>query len=74
MQSVLIDIGLILIQMQEDSQSLYSIGLTFLSAFEAFSSGRMLGRLLSLYLDSLLPKLMNQKDIPTDTKKSPESE
>ncbi|RCI06289.1 hypothetical protein CU098_009425 [Rhizopus stolonifer] len=72
MQSVLIDIGLILIQMQEDSQSLYSIGLTFLSAFEAFSSGRMLGRLLSLYLDSLLPKLMNQKDIPTDTKKSPE--
>ncbi|KAG1524828.1 hypothetical protein G6F52_003864 [Rhizopus delemar] len=74
MQSVLIDIGLILIQIQEDTIGLYSIGLTFLPAFEAFSSGPMLGKLLSLYLDSLLPKLIHQKDAhnsitENDTKK-----
>ncbi|KAI9256704.1 hypothetical protein BY458DRAFT_304271 [Sporodiniella umbellata] len=72
MQSVLIDIGLILIQMQEDAMSLYSIGLTYLPAFEAFSSGPMLGKLMSLYLDSLLPKIIRQKDALNDTKKTPE--
>jgi hypothetical protein len=78
MQSVLIDIGLILIQIQEDTIGLYNIGLTFLPAFEAFSSGPMLGKLLSLYLDSLLPKLIHQKDAHTpitenDTKRPSQS-
>lgn len=66
MQSILIDIGLILIQMIDDTHSLYDVGLVFLPAFEAFSNGPMLGKLLSLYLDTLLPRLMSH-DISHNT-------
>ncbi|KAI7905964.1 uncharacterized protein BX663DRAFT_247120 [Cokeromyces recurvatus] len=62
MQAILIDIALILVQIRDDSAGLYHIGTLFLPAFESFSDGQMLGRLLSFFLDSLLPKLMKCKD------------
>ncbi|KAI8638881.1 hypothetical protein BD408DRAFT_10549 [Parasitella parasitica] len=64
MQTILIDIALILVQIRDDSAGLYHIGTVFLPAFEAFSDGSMLGKLLSLFLDSLLPKLIKLKDEP----------
>lgn len=64
MQTILIDIALLLVQIRDDSAGLYHIGTVFLPAFEAFSDGNMLGKLLSLFLDSLLPKLMKLKDEP----------
>ncbi|KAK4518369.1 uncharacterized protein ATC70_001722 [Mucor velutinosus] len=64
MQTILIDIALLLVQIRDDSTGLYHIGTVFLPAFEAFSDGNMLGKLLSLFLDSLLPKLMKLKDEP----------
>ncbi|KAL7315393.1 hypothetical protein PS15m_004620 [Mucor circinelloides] len=70
MQTILIDIALILVQMRDDSTGLYHIGTVFLPAFEAFSDGNMLGKLLSLFLDSLLPKLMKLKDEPNKPRPS----
>lgn len=64
MQTILIDIALLLVQIRDDSTGLYHIGSVFLPAFEAFSNGNLLGKLLSLYLDNLLPKLMKCKDEP----------
>jgi hypothetical protein len=64
MQTILIDIALVLVQIRDDSAGLYHIGTVFLPAFEAFSEGNMLGKLLSLFLDTLLPKLMKLKDEP----------
>jgi hypothetical protein len=80
MQTILIDIALLLVQIRDDSSGLYHIGTVFLPAFEAFSDGNMLGKLLSLYLDNLLPKLMKCKEEPksqaaaTEPKKSPKSD
>lgn len=64
MQTILVDIAILLVQIREDSAGLYSIGTVYLPAFEAFSEGNMLGKLLSMYLDNLLPKLMKCKDEP----------
>lgn len=64
MQSMLIDIALVLVQIRDDSAGLYQIGTVYLPAFESFSDGTMLGKLLSLFLDSLLPKLIKCKDEP----------
>jgi hypothetical protein len=64
MQTILIDIALLLVQVCDDSAGLFHIGNVFLPAFEAFSGGNMLGKLLALFLDSLLPKLMKCKDEP----------
>ncbi|KAI8094315.1 hypothetical protein BDF21DRAFT_91819 [Thamnidium elegans] len=79
MQTILIDIAVLLVQIRDDSNGLYHIGSVFLPAFEAFSDGAMLGKLLSMYLDNLLPKLMSCKDEPktqavAESKKSPRSE
>lgn len=79
MQTILIDIALVLVQIRDDSNGLYQIGSVFLPAFEAFSDGTMLGKLLSMYLDNLLPKLMSCKDEPkpqaaAESKKSPRNE
>lgn len=77
MQTILIDIALILVQIRDDSAGLYHIGTVYLPAFESFSDGTMLGKLLSLFLDSLLPKLMKCKDEPKklpDQRKSTRSE
>lgn len=79
MQTILIDIAVLLVQIRDDSNGLYHIGSVFLPAFEAFSDGAMLGKLLSMYLDNLLPKLMSCKDEPkslavNESKKSPRSE
>jgi hypothetical protein len=79
MQTILVDIAILLVQIRDDSTGLYHIGTVFLPAFEAFSDGNMLGKLLSLYLDNLLPKLMKCKDEPksqptTEIKKSPKSD
>lgn len=78
MQTILIDIALLLVQIRDDPAGLYHIGTVFLPAFEAFSDGNMLGKLLSLYLDNLLPKLMKCKDEPKshtiEPKKSPKSD
>ncbi|KAI8967150.1 hypothetical protein BDF20DRAFT_908514 [Mycotypha africana] len=65
MQSVLVDIGNLLIQIGHDSSTLYHVGTEFLPAFETFSEGQMLGKLLAMYLDNLLPKLMYLKDNPS---------
>ncbi|KAL9542636.1 hypothetical protein MBANPS3_008515 [Mucor bainieri] len=65
MQTILIDIALLLVQMRDDSAGLYHIGTVFLPAFEAFSDGHMLGKLLSMFLDNLLPKLIKIKDEPS---------
>ncbi|CEP06942.1 hypothetical protein, partial, partial [Parasitella parasitica] len=64
MQTILVDIALLLVQIRDDTAGLYHIGTVFLPAFEAFSEGHMLGKLLSLFLDSLLPKLIKLKDEP----------
>ncbi|KAI9478247.1 MAG: hypothetical protein EXX96DRAFT_241867 [Benjaminiella poitrasii] len=64
MQTILIDIALILVQIRDDPSGLYHIGTVFLPAFESFSDGQMLGKLLSFFLDNLLPKLMQCKDEP----------
>jgi hypothetical protein len=64
MQTILIDIALLLVQIRDDSTGLFHIGNVFLPAFEAFSEGNMLGKLLAMFLDSLLPKLMKCKDEP----------
>ena len=64
MQAVLIDLATILTQIRDDSSGLYLIGTVFMPAFESFSEGTMLGRLLAFFIDSLLPKLMKCKDEP----------
>lgn len=71
MQTILIDVALVLVQIRDDSIGLYHIGSVFLPAFESFSNGNLLGKLLSLYLDNLLPKLMKCKD---ETKSQAEPE
>jgi hypothetical protein len=70
MQTMLIDIALILVQIRDDSAGLYHIGTVYLPAFESFIDGTMLGKLLSLFLDSLLPKLIKCKDEPKKSSKS----
>ncbi|KAI8366708.1 uncharacterized protein BYT42DRAFT_540161 [Radiomyces spectabilis] len=62
MQSVLVDIALVLIQCCDDTSGLCTIGFTMLSAFDTFNDGNMLGKLLSMFIDTLLPKLMTCKD------------
>lgn len=79
MQTILIDIALLLVQIREDPSGLYQIGTVFLPAFEAFSEGNMLGKLLSMFLDNLLPKLMKAKDDPkaqavSESKKYPQND
>lgn len=64
MQTYLIDNALLLVQICDNSNGLFHIGNVFLPAFEAFSDGNMLGKLLSMFLDSLLPKLIKCKDDP----------
>ncbi|KAI8368648.1 hypothetical protein EDC96DRAFT_133631 [Choanephora cucurbitarum] len=64
MQAILIDLATILTQIRDDSSGLYLIGTVFMPAFESFSEGTMLGRLLAFFIDSLLPKLMKCKDEP----------
>jgi hypothetical protein len=75
MQAILVDIALILVKVRDDQIGLYHIGSVFLPAFEAFSDGQMVGKLLSFYLDHLLPKLIKSKDEPkkAETKKAPSS-
>ncbi|KAI8080756.1 uncharacterized protein B0P05DRAFT_469094 [Gilbertella persicaria] len=64
MQAILIDLAILLVQIRDDSSGLYHIGTVFMPAFESFSEGTMLRRLLSFYLDNLLPKLIKCKDEP----------
>ncbi|KAI8378600.1 hypothetical protein BD560DRAFT_453435 [Blakeslea trispora] len=64
MQAILIDLAMILTQIREDTSGLYNIGTVFMPAFESFSEGTMLGRLLAFFIDNLLPKLMKCKDEP----------
>ncbi|KAL0078372.1 hypothetical protein J3Q64DRAFT_1872237, partial [Phycomyces blakesleeanus] len=62
MQSVLVDIAIILVNIRSDSVGLYNIGATMLPAFETFNDGALAGKLLSFFIDILLPKLMACKE------------
>ncbi|KAI9029113.1 hypothetical protein CLU79DRAFT_736311 [Phycomyces nitens] len=62
MQSVLVDIAIVLVNIRSDSVGLYNIGATMLPAFETFNDGALAGKLLSFYIDILLPKLMACKE------------
>ncbi|KAI7862227.1 hypothetical protein BDF14DRAFT_1858334 [Spinellus fusiger] len=64
MQCVLVDIAILLVEVREDPAGLYAIGSTMLPSFETFSEGVLAGKLVSFYIDILLPKIMACKDEP----------
>ncbi|KAI8993719.1 hypothetical protein BDB01DRAFT_716190 [Pilobolus umbonatus] len=62
MQTTLIDIAYILVQIAKDPADLYQVGTVYLPGFEAFPKEALVGKLMSFYVDALLPKLMKCKE------------
>ncbi|CAO3615313.1 unnamed protein product [Cunninghamella echinulata] len=63
LQSTVIDIAIILVEARHDIHSLYSIGSTMIQAFESFPESILKVKLLSFFVDMLLPKLMHKHDL-----------
>ncbi|KAG0186217.1 hypothetical protein DFQ28_008166 [Apophysomyces sp. BC1034] len=62
MQSIVVDIAILLTRFRDDSSALYSLGTTMLPAFESFKEEVLAAKLLSFHLDVLFPKLIKCKD------------
>ncbi|KAI9303279.1 hypothetical protein BJ944DRAFT_165716 [Cunninghamella echinulata] len=63
LQSTVIDIAIILVEARDDIHSLYNIGSTMIQAFESFPESILKVKLLSFFVDILLPKLMHKHDL-----------
>ncbi|KAI8335378.1 hypothetical protein BC941DRAFT_69178 [Chlamydoabsidia padenii] len=66
LQTTIIDLAILLIQAREDIPSLYKIGMVMLPAFEIFPDSTLKVKLLSFFIDILLPKLMQSPHVAKD--------
>lgn len=67
LQILVLDLVVLLIQAREDIPSLYKVGMTLLPAFEIFPDITLKVKLLSFFIDILLPKLMQTPHVAKDS-------
>lgn len=74
LQHVLIDIATLLVALSgNDVVSMTAIGQTMLPAFDSINDGPLLGKLLGLYVDVLLPRLQATTEQEQQQQQEPES-
>lgn len=61
LQSVIVDIAIVLVDLCDDPFYLYAVGITMLPGFDSFGDLMLLCKLLGFYMDKLIPKLIQCK-------------